>query len=163
MVKVRRGRLADVPAVLELWKDFLAEMEPLVLKSNPAFKPYTEKSRDAVKKFKAFLTKKVRSRNGALFIAEEGGEAVGYCLCFIKEETPIFTLKRVGYISDLYVRKAFRGKGLSSKFRRAAFKWFKSKGIKHASITVNCANPRARKIYRKWGFFDYHLEMRRKI
>ena len=46
---------------------------------------------------------------------------------------------------------------------KEACKWFKKHGIKHITIGVNPENERAHLIYKKWGFFDFRIEMRNKI
>jgi len=81
----------------------------------------------------------------------------------IKKNTPIFSLEKLGHISDLFVRKKFRGIGISSMFRDEAIRWFKKKRMKYATLDVYPDNVIPYKIYKKWGFFDFHLEMRKKI
>ncbi len=66
-------------------------------------------------------------------------------------------------MSDLYVKKGFRGMGIASAFKKEAFRWFRKKGVKYASIMFFVGNERAHKIYNKWGFFDFHMEMRAPI
>lgn len=91
------------------------------------------------------------------------GKVAGFNLSFIKENIPIFSLDKFGNIGDLYVKKEFRGLGISTKFKNNAFKWFKSKGLKYASIQLWDKNKNAHNIYRKWGFEDSQIIMRRKL
>lgn len=75
----------------------------------------------------------------------------------------MFSIKKLGYISDLFIDEKYRRKGVSSEFQKRAFKWFKTKGIKYAEIAVYPANKKAVNIYRKWGFNDFHLILRKKL
>ena len=84
-------------------------------------------------------------------------------MVFIKDNIPIFELKELGYFSDLYVKKQFRKLGISSKLRDEAIKWFKKKKMKYISIALYPDNKFAHSVYKKWGFMDYHIEMRREI
>ena len=45
----------------------------------------------------------------------------------------------------------------------ATYKWFRKKGVKTLSIKVYDANKFAHDIYKKWGFKNYHIELRKKI
>ena len=74
-----------------------------------------------------------------------------------------YKIKKIGYISDLFIIRNYRAKGISSRFKDEAIKWFKKKNIKHISIAVHRENKLAYSIYRKWGFLDYHIELRKKI
>ncbi len=162
-MKIRKAKLSDVPGIVDMWRDFMKEHNCIVTRANPKLKPYTILSRDAREEFRSFAIKKIRSRNGRVVVAEEDGRMVGYALFFIKKGPPVYTKKIFGYISDLFVKRDFRKKGISSLFREEAIKFFRKKGIKHSSIMVSPTNTHARNVYKKWGFQEYHIEMRRKI
>jgi len=93
--------------------------------------------------------------DGVVFIAEVDGKTAGFSLVFVKDEIPIFEIEKYGYISDLYVKEEFRGKGVSSNLKEAAVEWCKNKGLKHVSIAVYSDNKFAHDLYNQRGFFDY--------
>ena len=126
-------------------------------------KPLLIRKKDAARIFRKFVQKNIRSKIGIVHIAEINGKPVGYSLAFIKDNVRVYKTEKVGYISDLFIKKESRAKGISSKFKDEAIKWFRKKGINHISIAVHKENRLAYSIYRKWGFLDYHIEMRRKI
>ena len=163
MVKVRKARLSDVDEIVQLWKEFFDEHDNMVISGNTQLAPYMEKKSDADQKFRNFAKKTIRSRNGLILVADDDGKLVGYALSLIKKNIVVFELERYGYISDLFVKKEYRGREISSMFKDESMKWFKQKGLKHASIMVQFQNRRAHEIYRKWGFHDLHIELRRKI
>ena len=156
---VRKAKLRDSEEVAQMFVEFMRNHDKIVLKENPKLKPYVAKKKNIKSGFKRHIEKSIRSKN-ALVLIEEGK---GYCLCHIKKNIPIFVIEKYGFISDLFVKKRYRGKGISSEFKNKAFEWFRQKKIKHAAIGVYSNNKKARKIYSKWGFIEHHIEMKRKI
>jgi GNAT superfamily N-acetyltransferase len=162
-MKIRKARLSDVPGIIELWFEFMKEHGGIVRRGNPKLKPYTILRKDAKEEFKPFVKKNIRSRNGGVVVAEEDGRLVGYTLFFIKKGPSVYTEKVFGYISDMFVKKGSREKRISSLLREEALRFFRKKGIKHSSLVVSPTNSRAREVYKKWGFQEYHIEMRKPI
>ena len=113
--------------------------------------------------FSGIVKKYIKRRNGLVLVAEDNGKIIAYNLNYIKNNIPIFLIEKIGYISGLYVDEKYRGKSISSEFSKKAFIWFKSKKIKDIEIAAYPQNKRAVSIYRKWGFKDYHLVLRRKL
>ena len=98
-----------------------------------------------------------------MLIAEIKNKPVGYSINYIKNNVRVYKLAKLGHMSDLYIKKGYRGKGIAKQFRDLAWSWFKKKGMKYIAIGAHAENKVAQKIYHKWGFFDYHIEMRRKL
>jgi len=110
-----------------------------------------------------YFRKCIRARNHLVHIAESADTPAGYLIATIRPNPPIFRVEKVGHIGSLFVRKPYRGAGLSSRFKDIAIEWFKGKGLTHMSLNVASDNTRAHSIYRAWGFLDYQVEMRVKI
>ena len=87
----------------------------------------------------------------------------GYNLIFLKDNIPVFELARTGHIGDLFIKKEFRGLKISSKLNREAIIWFKKRGVKYSSLQVYPQNRHAYNIYKRWGYEDFHIEMRKKL
>ena len=162
MIIIRKAGLKDIPIIVKLWKEFLKYHDELLMKRNPKLNPYLVKKKTATNSFRKFIKRNIRSKNAVLYIAEVGEKPAGYCLVYIKNNIPIFKLEKIGHISDLFVKQEYRKQGISSKFKNEAIKWLKKKRIKHISLQVYKDNDFAHSIYGKWGFDDYHIEMRRK-
>ncbi len=162
-MKIRKARLKDVPGIVDLWKEFIREHDRVVLNNNPKLKPYMKKRKNAQDIFIGILKNNIRSGNGLVLVAESGGKLAGYGIFRINKGHPVFSIERIGCISDIFIKKGFRGKGISSLFRDDAIKFFRKKGIKHLSLQVFSANSHAHEIYRKWGFQDYLIDMRKPI
>jgi ribosomal protein S18 acetylase RimI-like enzyme len=163
MVTIRKARLADVEEIVQLWKEFFDKLDDKVVSGNPLLRYYVAKKVNADQIFKDFAKKTIRSKNGIVLVAEVDSKLAGYALSYIKKNISVFRVERYGYISDLYVKKEYRKKGISTLLKKETIKWFRQKGLKHASLMVHSGNNRAHGIYKKWGFQKLHIEMRRKI
>lgn len=161
-VKIRRADLKDLDLLVKMWKEFM-EYDRDIVKKNPKIRPHRRKKENAHLIFRKFITEKMTSSDAIVYIAEVDGKPAGYNLTFIEDNVPIFSIEKLGCVGDIFIREKFRGKGVASAFRKRAFAWLKKKGIKHATISLMAVNDRAHEIYRKWGFFDYRINMRRKI
>jgi len=160
---IKEATLDDIPRIVDLWIEFMKEHDNLIINENPKLKEFEVKDKNMGESYKEFLKSHIESPDGIVFIVQENEEIVGYALLFIKDEIPIYQNKKIGYASDLYVKKNFRNKGISSKLRDKALEWFKEKGMKFVAAPLHSDNKFAHSVYKKWGFFDYKIEMRKKI
>lgn len=163
MISIRKASLKDVSTIISMWKEFMAFYKGTIIKQDPKLKPYLRKKKNIENIFKKFVEKHIYSKNGMVHIAEVDKKPVGYSIIFIKHNFPFFYLKKIGYISEIFVKKKYRGKDISSRLKDEAIKWFKEKGIMYISIAVYDDNRMAHEIYKKWGFFDYYTDMRKRI
>ena len=163
IITIREAKIKDSATITELAKEFMNYHDETVIKNNILMKPYLDKKKNHSAIFRKFLDKNIRSRNAVVFIAEADGIPAGYSLNYIKKNVPIFKMEKIGYISDLFVKKEYRGNNISTKLKDCAMQWFRSKGINHISLCVYNDNEFAHSIYKRWGFINYHVEMRRKI
>lgn len=163
-IKIRKAALHDIDAIVSLWHDLVGYHRELV-KRDRIRKPWHEPASDAEAHFKKWVTKWIRSPKGLVLLAEVDDDIVGYSLNQIKtkDAIPVYRIRKLGYMSDLYVKPRYRGKGISSRLKNAVFQWFREKGVKYADIGFQVGNIRAQKIYRRWKFTEYVTQMRRKI
>ncbi|MFC1800586.1 GNAT family N-acetyltransferase [Nanoarchaeota archaeon] len=164
-MKIKKAILKDLPVIVKLWVEFMKDHDKIVLKRNKKLKPYTDKinMKSAGGKYRKFVRESIKSKKGAVFIAEVDGVAVGFTLVLIKDEISVFKIKKLGHVTDLFVKEEFRGRKISSGLMSEARKWLKSKGMKYMSIGLYFDNRNAHSVYKKWGFMDFKLEMRRKV
>ncbi len=161
MVTIRKARAGDLDSVVGLWQEFMGYHQEII-RERPGSKEQFELRKDATENFRRFTKEKIASRDSEVFLAEDR-IAVGYCLIYVKDTVPIYRVNSVGYISDIFVKPSHRGQGLSSRFKEMAFEWFRGKGLKYSSILVYSGNHKAHGIYRKWGFQDFHVELRKRL
>ncbi len=95
-----------------------------------------------------------------VLVAESDGQLVGSVYGQIRPRKPFFQTSHLGYIGFMYVRKAFRGQGVSQLLIDDITQWFKSQNISEIILHVYAKNPRAIKAYEKAGFESHLIEMR---
>ena len=162
-ITVRKATPTDVSAFVEMWQEFVLEHEQIVLRKAKALKSCYVKRNNVLDTIQRYFGKNIRSRSWGMFLAELDGEAAGYLTVTVKKPPPVYNVERIGYIDSIFIRKPFRGTGLSSRFRETAIAWFRDKNLSHMSLNVSPQNSHARSIYQGWGFLEYRLEMRMKI
>jgi len=98
--------------------------------------------------------------NGAILIAEADGAFVGFVTCQLQEvdyiaETP--DSNRFGYVSDICVLPAWRGRRIACLLLEAAERHFAPHGITRLRINVLANNTSARHSYEHSGFVAYEI------
>ena len=98
-----------------------------------------------------------------MFIAEEDGAPVGWAFAheehgqlFIKEPE-----RRHGFLAELFVVPAVRGKGVGRALMTACEGWSRARGHKLLTVGVLAGNSRAVRAYEGAGFSPYTLVLRR--
>lgn len=98
------------------------------------------------------ITTALRCPTIRVFIAEHGATVVGLSRADVLTTDPIFRLRddhRCGYVDQMYVRAAYRGRGIGAHLLRLCEDWFRSQGIGHALLH---AAPRATQFYAREGY-----------
>jgi GNAT superfamily N-acetyltransferase len=162
-ITIRPAGLSDVPAVTRLWDEFMKHQANLVARENPSSKPYWIRRPGHLRSYQYWARKNIRSNTGSVLIAEVDGQMAGYSLFFILTPPPVFQVRRLGHIGELFVKEKYRGLGIGSRLYEEAVGWFRRKRIKHLSLVVIKGNDLPHSIYKKWGFFDNFVEMRKKL
>lgn len=87
-----------------------------------------------------------------IIVAQVGSEPVGLARADILSSDPIFRLRddhRCGYVDQMFVRPAFRGRSIGAEMLRRCEAWFRSRGIAHSILH---AAPRAVRFYAQHGY-----------
>lgn len=134
---VRPASAADVPDLVSLMQAFYVEAD---------FPLPTAGAADAFTEFLA-------SPNlGAVWLAERDGAVVGHVVL-----TVIFSMEYGGlrgFIDDLYVRPAERGRGTGAALLAAAREGAMARGLRALCVETGQANHPARRLYARAGFSD---------
>ncbi len=129
---IRKADNADLDVLRELWEEFHAEVEQ-----------YRETWADAQPEIERYVTGDVA------LLAEEDGQPAGFALARHRNA-------HVGYVSDVYVRPAYRRRGLARELLAAASA---ALGAELLSLTVSVTNDEARTVYRRLGFRDEAMNL----
>jgi ribosomal protein S18 acetylase RimI-like enzyme len=82
-----------------------------------------------------------------VFVAEAGGEAIGFAICFLRREH--------GYISVVAVVPGFRRRGVASALVGRAVGYLRSRSVESIRIDAYADAPGAVATYRSLGFRVY--------
>jgi len=115
---------------------------------------------DGRDKWSKYLAKKFSEKSTKLFVAEEDHHLVGFMLCMLSPNAPIFKERTIGLISDVYVSPERRRKGITKEMLRAALKWFHRNKCRTVSLTVAAANFEARAVWGQLGFKPHMIHKR---
>ena len=153
---VREARLPqDEPAILayiQQLQDFELQFEPSRSR-DPAF---------AVSHWR-HVQHVCAEKHGAMFIAEQGGNPVGWAFTH-EEHGELFVTepeRRHGFIAELYVVPSARGAGHGSHLIQACEDWSRARGHKVMQIGVLAGNARALRAYEGAGYAP-HVSLIRK-
>ena len=156
MIKIRKAKLIDVPKLLKLWNGLMNYHQRLDKKA------FTLKE-GAHKIIRKFFIKNIKEKNSIVLIAEDNSEPIGYLMGFIQKQPPVFEDDKYGYISDGFIEKKYRSKGIMKKMIKQANDFFKNKKLKTLSGRVFFKNKKGFAAWKEMGFKIGDLEVFKKI
>jgi ribosomal protein S18 acetylase RimI-like enzyme len=95
------------------------------------------------------LVEPLLEKGSYYLIATDGHELMGWILLGSSKDQ--FTNKTNGFIYELFVLEAFRGKGISKKLMRTSIEHLKNEGYSEVRLSVFSGN-KAIELYEKMGF-----------
>lgn len=144
-MKIRFADKKDFPVVIRLLEDISAlhrEGRPDMFTAGGA--KYGEAELEAI----------CQNPKTPILIADEGGEAVGYCFCKIRDDAAHGALAahKCLWIDDLCVDESHRKNGIATALIEAAKAMGKQLGCSAVELNVWEFNENARAFYEKNGF-----------
>lgn len=134
---IRPATSADVHALVALMIDFYAEAA------------FTLSAAPPTRAFEALLA---APRLGAVWLAEEDGLAIGHVVLTVAFNMEYGGLR--GFIDDLYVRPAARGRGTGAALLAAARDGALARGVRALCVETGLAGHAARSLYARAGYLD---------
>ena len=141
----------DLSHMVEFWKDNAlhhSELEPRFLYAS-----------DVETTTRAFLSKQLQSENFFAVIAQVGDDVIGYIAAFAMERPPIHLIRKLGFLEGLFVKPAFRRKGIGRGLCEKALALLQEHDVTLVHLTVASRNPDAIAFWRKVGFEDLMVRM----
>jgi GNAT superfamily N-acetyltransferase len=158
-VIVRRATRKDQTTVLEFHHALYVEFRDQIAAPDviPLF---------AYKNMEATLKDDVEgllgARSAAVFLAERGGQAVGYISGHIEVDHRRVLCRR-GVVEDWYVVEQGRSLGVGSRLLETLLDWFRADGCEVAESGTWAFNHNARKAHAKAGFTEIEIKLRRRL
>jgi GNAT superfamily N-acetyltransferase len=148
--RVRPASPGDLATLSELWVEITRHHEPL----DPLFRLRPGAGGEVRELLRAWL----RDPDARAFLAEVEGAAVGMVCVRIDRAPPILEEVERGEVTDLFVRGAWRRRGVGRALAGAALDWLASRGVGRVEVRVADANAAARAFWRALGF-GAHVEV----
>ena len=147
----RTATLADLPTLLEFEQGIIA-----------AERPYDPTIADDPVHYYD-LDKLIRSPDAEVVVAELDGQIVGSGYVRIDPAEPFLRHRHHGYLGFMYVRPEHRGRGINQRVIDALEQWAKARGLTELRLEVFLHNRSAVRAYKRAGFLEHLLEMRKPI
>ncbi|VVB75025.1 Mycothiol acetyltransferase [uncultured archaeon] len=156
-MNIRPAKIKDLNVLTNLFLDLIKNEKSIA----PAFKTLDRESIPGIRKY----TKKcINSKsNSFLLLAEINEKVAGFIYCQIKNRPKIYTVKKIGYVSDLFVVKKYRKRSVGKSLMNEAIKLFKSKKIKHICLSMLSGNKNALAFYESLGFKEFKKELKKTL
>lgn len=97
--------------------------------------------------------------SGIKFVAEDdGGKAIGRAFLYVLKND--LHREPFGFLEDVFVEEAHRGRGLGGDLVKAVVAEAKARGCYKLICTSRHSNAKAKMFYEKFGFRDHGAEFR---
>jgi GNAT superfamily N-acetyltransferase len=96
-------------------------------------------------------------RSGFAAIAEADSKPIGYLAGEVLGPQSYRTLKKIGYLGNMFVLDEYRGRNIGTDLVEAFLAWCKAKGCERIKVEVSAGNKDALRFYKRFDFKDYIL------
>lgn len=154
---IRPATSQDAAAIARLWEALVAYHQTLD-EGLPAAAP------DGGTLYARRLTDRLDDTHTRVLVAEEAGEVVGYVLGVIVDVVPeMFTQAYSGFLADIYVDEAYRGKGIGRALVESLAQWFTERDVRYYEWYVAAHNATGRAFWNAIGGREMMIRMRQDL
>ncbi len=155
-MRVRRAMEQDIEAIAKVYLEY----ERAAVRLLPdKYKSLRDKKKPVIKHVKLALLKDICRRDSVFFVMEHEEKVVGYIFGEIRDDShPLFQKPKTGELNDIAVLGDHQGKGVGRKLWDELSDWFRKKGCRFVTLSVN-PNNQAKRVYEKWGFSEFYSRM----
>jgi ribosomal protein S18 acetylase RimI-like enzyme len=154
-MQIRKAKIGDVPRIAEMGVAFFRHLDRI--------DRYYAPSKDMKRLYLDYFRKNIYSSRSLLLVATDDEKVFGFALAKIRKTPLIWGKRPYGDISFIYLEKEYQRIGMADRFLSHIYKWYKEKKIKEVELTVLEKNKQARDAWKKYGFREYILRLRKKI
>jgi ribosomal protein S18 acetylase RimI-like enzyme len=154
-MKIKQATPSDVQAIVN--------MERKLLQYHALKNKYFKPAPDAEEKFEKYLRGLIGEKDAAVFVAQENGKLVGYLVARVLEDPPVLKIRRKGVITDIFVERGYRKRGIGQKLTERALKWFRKQNLQFAELSVYVKNTSGKIFWKQMGFENHMAIMRKEL
>ena len=151
-IEIRDATEKDLKGIVTLWE--------MLVEQHRTYSDHFALARDGRRKWARYLRQKFTEPSTKLIVAEENGELMGFMMCLLSPQDSIFVEKATGVVSDAFVRKDRRKKGVMKEMLRVALRWFDKNKMISVEVSVAAANLEARAAWGQLGFKPFLVRKR---
>lgn len=150
---IRRAAQADLPA--------LGRLGALLMRAHYAFdgKRFMAAGANADEGYAWFLGTQLAEPDVAIFVAERGGEVLGYVYAGLEPLSWKELRDAAGFIHDIVVDERGRRTGLAGALIGHATEWLRSRGAPRVMLWTAEQNVDAQRLFARLGFRRTMIEM----
>src|SRR5919106_1657985 len=154
---IRKAVIADLPA--------LGRLGALLLRTHYEFDPqrFIAPGDDSEEGYAWFLGTQLRRTDVAIFVAERGGEVLGYVYTAVEPHSWKELRDEAGFIHDIVVDERGRRSGMASALMGHAIEWLRERGMPRVVLGTADRNQAAQRLFSALGFRRTMIEMTREL
>lgn len=156
-IKLRKIKKSDWPQMKNILSEYNDYHKKIFSKTDPAFAVFAQGYEEK------YFYKMVNKKKKIFLAALDNEKIVGFINAKVYDNKLDNKKVGMGYLTDIFVTKNHRGKGVAELMWQEVLKWFKHQGVKFYQLHVLYDNKDPQKIYKKWGFKPFGLRMMRKL
>lgn len=147
MVLIESAASADVEAVLPMVEAICRYHQQL----DPARYDYLP---DVVERYRRWLPQRASDPRSVFLLARPsaGSSPVGFLVASTEPNIPIYRTATFGYIHDVWVEPAFRGRGVATSLVSECLRRFRAIGTNQVRLETAAENEAARRLFASAGF-----------
>lgn len=148
---IRRARERDVASIVRLWQE--------LQHANAGYDTRLAVKPSAPSWYESFMRLQIEHENAAVLVAEIDRTVAGYIFGQVMQR-PTLAEGDCGYVADICVAPAHRGRGIGRRLFLDLRAWFKRAGVSHLEVQVVRGNPASQAFWRKMGFDEFLRTLR---
>jgi ribosomal protein S18 acetylase RimI-like enzyme len=156
-ITIRRAERGDVLA--------LGRLGALLMRTHHAFDPlrFLAPGDSPEEGYGWFLASQLNQNDVAVFVAERGGEVVGYVYAGVEPLSWKELRDEAGFIHDIAVDEPARRSGIAGRLLDAAIAWLGEQGVPRVVLWTADLNAGAQNLFAARGFRRTMVEMTREL
>lgn len=156
-VAIRRAAAADLPALGRLGAE--------LMRVHFAYDPrrFMDPGGDPASGYAWFLGTQLEEEDAAIFVAERGGDVLGYVYAGLEPQSWKELRDAAGFVHDIVVGGEGRRAGVATRLMEAALDWMRSRGAPRVLLWTADANHGAQTLFSRLGFRRTMIEMTREL